>query len=241
MIGNLVGDAISVVRTRRALATGRPILVYTVGKTGSMSLYRSLLAAGAPGLHLHYARFDHQRLRPRTLFRYLVVQGGPCDVVTMIRDPFARNISSFIETLPRYLSRSELKSLRHGEELVEPFLTRFDHLEICHWFDRELRRTTGLDVFAAAATGPGVWRTETSDRRLLVLSSHISPDAQAAALGRFCRIDDIRVSTTNVTGRGAFAEIYRQFADAVSYPTGIRQEIEESRFFRHFAGQEGAW
>jgi hypothetical protein len=152
----------------------------------------------------------------------------------MVRRPFERNESSFIESLPRYLSPGEMRDLQSGRQLVELYLDRFDHFEVCTWLDRELQRTTGLDAYEAGELGPGTYRLDRDDRRLLVLSSHVPSERQAAGLADFLGLENVPMRRANVTSEGGFRRIYREFREAVRYPDALRTRILEMRYSRHF-------
>ncbi len=159
---------------------GRPLVVYQMGKVGSTSVYRALQAA-APEYsvyHVHtldaeqmasaqrsYARTYHLRgVVPHHLMasRHLrsdLERGQPrgrWKVLTLVRDPIARNVSSFFQDLqlrhPDFPYASRLASgdtERLAADLVELFLSRHDHDEPLRWCDRELRGVLGVDVYAA--------------------------------------------------------------------------------------------
>ena len=94
-----------------------PVLVYQMGKVGSSTVSASLRSAGIKNLHVHFIgehwskAIQHHRTGENTLPQHLYlgrvlrywlnVTTRPIKVITLVRDPVARKISSVFQ-LRRY-------------------------------------------------------------------------------------------------------------------------------------------
>lgn len=275
---------------RLGLARKAPLLVYQMGKVGSMSLVKSLraLKPDMPIYHIHFLSHDgieyaegffrkrfeglasghvhesetgtnrnkfNQDLRRQIMgglkhawtCQYLRQQidkspeGKKWQVVTLVREPIARNVSSFFHLLNyelEYKSKfAESETLAKGLEL---FLNEFDQHEIpLTWYDTELKAVFGIDVFASdfpKARGYKIYAGEKADVLLLRLES--LKDCASEAFKAFLNIDDFTPARVNVGGQKGYSAVYRQFLDSAVLPDSYVHKMYTSRYARHFYSQE---
>lgn len=153
-----------------------PIIIYQMGKVGSTTIYNSLRAAKIPNpvFHLHVLSddghqlsvLDYQRTRPDKPFydhirHSQIIRSKLTDknikwkIITLVRDPIAREISDYFQTLKRKSPESfddneNLKDITSTIETLSENLINFDETTdvACTWFDRELKTVFGIDVYA---------------------------------------------------------------------------------------------
>ncbi len=160
----------------------QPILVYQMGKVGSSTVVQTLGAAQlqSPIHHIHTLttrgiretekhyygqrpRFTAPSQWPNTkhLFasHYLFDQlrqghspKQPWKIISLVRDPVARNISDFFENIeiliPDYYARRRRNEVA-STELSTYFLAQYsDHDVPLNWLDIELHAVFGIDVYA---------------------------------------------------------------------------------------------
>src|SRR5947209_8998852 len=71
----------------------------------------------------------------------------PAKIVSLVREPIARNISFYFETLD-VLWQTENAHEKVGLEcLMAEFKDRFTHERVLEWFDTEFKPTLGIDVY----------------------------------------------------------------------------------------------
>ena len=143
----------------------RPILVYQMGKVGSTSVMRALERAcpARPALHVHFLAKRGAGAGPvpadhrlgRALRRRIDRVGAALrvDIVTLVRDPIARQVSALFQN-PEH-AQDDLRGadgaidVERAVETLRARLTRVDACAYAHeWFDRELRTVFDVDVFA---------------------------------------------------------------------------------------------
>jgi hypothetical protein len=265
-------------RLRRAARRhkGTPLLVYQMGKVGSKTVIRSLrdLKLDMPVYHVHFltqSLIDEYlekrraflgtekqgRLKHVWLYEYLRKQldDGLGDkkwkVVTLTRDPVARNISSFFENIDvepldsgrRYHVQSDadfygfdiVVDAGDMSALVQMFLERLDHREPLTYFDQELQGVLGVDVYSSdfpTAQGYQIYEHKLADV-LLIRLENLDTCARDA-FSRFLGVENFVLVNENVGSAKAYAPLYKEFRESVALPNSYLDEMYASRYVRHF-------
>ena len=154
-------------RTSRKYRDESTILVYQMGKVASASIANAI---GERAIHIHNFFPSNEPCSKKPLHRsalykkpfhwlfYQVARRAVrarrlTKIVTVVRDPIGRNVSMYFHDLHYWLAYyfSEVRSKRLDGEgvdvLLDCFRETFDHDYPLEWFDRELKRLTGLDVY----------------------------------------------------------------------------------------------
>jgi Putative capsular polysaccharide synthesis protein len=217
------------------LRIATPVLVFQMGKVGSLSVHESLRRQH-PGNVVHTHRFtaDHDDSQVRRLFRWAFLQARPLDVISLTREPVSRNISAFFQNLERETGSPFAESRFSLEELRTIFLERYDHELPLEWFDRNIRAIFGIDVFATPFPACGVETYERGKVRLLVIRSEIDDTAKVRAIGDFLGLPAFRLVNTNVGADKEYADVYRAFKSQVQLPREYVERMRGSKYFRHF-------
>jgi hypothetical protein len=241
-----------------------PLLVYSMARVGSSTVIRSIIGSW-PGRTYRLHTLDRERLAEseaaarrnfadrRGIPRYIVNglyfralldrdrDPRPLPVVSLVRDPVARNLSMFFHSLDRFGSRPELgERVRGGvtpsliDDIARTFVEDFDHLRALTWFDTEIRPAFGIDVYSRAfphAAGFDICEGERA--RLLILRledlDRCAPQAFAAFLDL-----PLRLHRSN-EGQGKFYnEAYRLTRRNLRLPQALLDSIYESSMVRHF-------
>jgi hypothetical protein len=242
-----------------------PILVYQMGKVGSRTVRESLRRVGLPSrvLHVHFLTDEgirreeelHRRTwrqdgraahvwRSQHLRRRLdrPPPAGRWHVVTLVRDPIARNLSSFFQTGERELGldfgqhTSEEKADAHVEELTRLFLERFGgHEAPLTWFDSELKTVFGIDVYAVPfnhARGYQIYENDAA--RVLLIRLEDLRTCAPAAFRDFLGLESFTLAETNVAEEKDYGRAYRRFVAGVQLPSAYIARMYDSRYARQF-------
>jgi LPS sulfotransferase NodH len=243
-----------------------PLLVYQMGKVGSTSVVESLKAAGWSGpvyqFHginpqkhareewLYRRNFRHDPQRPRHLwisqyFAERLAQPAPPNrpwkVVTLVRDPVARNLSSFFQILELELdwaasTSRRLTNRKNIHELSQLFLEQVDwHDDPLEWFDVEFKPAFGIDVYASAFPKAQGYRTYSNEHtQVLVLKlEHLEHCAQDA-FRRLLGLKNFRLMSANVARVKSVGPIYQQFISSIVLPDEYLDRMYSSRYAQHF-------
>lgn len=170
-------------------------------------------------------------------------QGVPAPkwkVIALVRDPVARNVSSFFQHLQfnfptlRSVDKRDPNKL---EELTQRFLFESEgtHKFPLTWFHREVRDVFGIDVFAEPfphEQGYQIYEGEKAD--LLVIRLEDLDDCGAAALEAFLDLEDVELLTVNKASGKKYDGGYRTFKNSLRLPNGYLDRMYGSRMARHF-------
>jgi hypothetical protein len=259
---------------------GPPILILQMGKVGSSTVTRSLNALNLdmPIYHAHFLSADlvkNTELNRKKFFktdkfnllqrpwqyqflRKLIdkglPQGNKWKIITLIRDPIARNISTFFENLdfqstqtPNTFSvTSEYFGIRpfvirEGEldELYQNFFDKFYHYDPMDFFDREIKGVFDIDVYEhhfPSSIGYKIYESKIADLLLIRLENLVS--CAQPAFKQFLGIDNIQLLNTNIGNKKIYSPVYKLFKERVVLPENYIREMYQSKFMRHFYSKE---
>lgn len=258
-----------------------PLLIYQMGKVGSKTVDKSLraLGMGMPIFHIHFLtedlmdfyeekrrKFFRTQQEPELfriwMYRYLSkVVGRRLDhrkwkVVTLIRDPIARNISSFFETLQvesgepdgLYKISADIRSpysfdimvhIDDFSELIELFIEKFNHETPLIFFDEQIKSVLGIDVFDyefPKQKGYLIYNEKQVD--LLLIRLENLTDCAEEAFEEFLNIKSFVLKKTNVGNEKIYAPLYKQFKSSIILPDTYINDMYSSKFMRHFYTNE---
>jgi hypothetical protein len=238
---------------------GPPILVYQMGKVGSSTVYRSLLAA-APGREVFQVHLLHDldameaavRTRHANPSRTLAqIERGrklrarvdrsvdeSWNVITLTRDPVQRNVSAFFENLTELVPDAEAR--RSRDELTtsflrDVFLDRYEHSAPLTWFPAQLEPVFGVDVYATrfdAARGTDVY--ESPRGRLLLIRLEDLGTQGVPAIREFLGLDRFSLVQKNISSGKSYAGIYEAFGREIVLPDDYLDRMYDSQYARHF-------
>ncbi len=202
-----------------------------------------------------------RRLRPQYIWQgqYLSgrVQrpapgGGKWKVITLIRDPVARNVSSFFENMELfeydYVSKMQFGREEHlVAELMELFREKYiDGSEAADvdadpltWFDEELKAVFDVDVFGKdfpVGQGFDIYDAPLADVLLIRLEDLGA--CIGAALERFLGLEAAGLQRRNVGADKDYAPLYRRFLDTFKIPDAYLDRVYGSKVSRHFYTDE---
>jgi Putative capsular polysaccharide synthesis protein len=210
-----------------------PVLVWTVGKVASSSITATLRHHGMDALHVHYLS-DRQVTRlvnytykgkelPPHLVTSLRFRHGydrnlyqyPIKVVTMCRDPLARNLSAYFENLKAY-GGTELLG---APAQVENFLQKYHHDVVLDWFDDELRAVARVDYRTLDFDPDKGWGIHSSERfQVLVLRAEEPDQVKLEALSTFLETPMTALIRENEASAKDYNDLYLAFKDKLALP-----------------------
>ncbi len=239
------------------------LLVYQMGKVGSKAvvsaLRRSQLAM--PVDHLHFlndldgveagirrswfrsgaqlAHLDHCRRIRREWER----SAAHWYVITLVRDPLAREASAFFYNLDLkirrwlrlgfmrrwYFQQQSMSSLR------DRFLGQVNLDGGDYWFRHQFEPVFGIDLLSEPFPrdrGYGIHRRENLD--VLVLKLEQLAASAEAAFSEFLGLEGIEVPPGNQARNLSYSETYKSFLESVQVPGEMLDQVYSSAAVRHF-------
>ncbi len=222
--------------TLRMLAHNKPlVLVYQMGKVGSQSVYYSLLGEGYfPVIHFHYIRdLRKQKFHEYLWLRFEMAKDATIKIITMVREPVARNVSSFAHDFPLYFQGGmQDYSL---EELGKMYYEWDRHYDGIRWFDDEFLKSTGVDVFLQPFDQEAGFSTIESGRlSILLLKSEIDVSIQERCIAEFLDIPKFRLRICNTSADRAYKQNYKDFVKYIKFDRNYLDTQYDSKYCRHY-------
>lgn len=258
-------------RRRAALRTLRSeleqraplIIVHQMGRAASMTLVNTIRASnpGVSVLHTHWlnaanVRERLERVRDRetpwhlAISRTLHEELGESDlrrypfrIVSVIREPVARNVSAFFLDLDRFIPNLD-RRLRAAdlatEELVEVFLNDFPHHEALEWFQSQLNEPLDIDWFSQPFPTEKGWQLRDFDnRQMLLIRTDDLNRCYQEAFGALLGTSPERLEQSHVSNRSSpYADLIAQFRRAVRLPQSYLDHVYATPFVSHFFTQQ---
>jgi hypothetical protein len=237
-------------------AQREPILIYQMGKVGSRAVFdtldrmqelppaiyhyhalvglddieRSLLALPAPPPRA----LEHVREAQNVRRSYLAGEPAHWKIITLVRDPVARHLSSFFHDITRYAPDFYGRPPSTAE-LCEVFLERFDHVTPLRWFELQFAPLFGLDVYASSFTREQGYQIHHQQRfDLLVIRAEDLDRHLETALASFLGISGLAPRRVNTGDDKPYAAAYRALRAEVVLPADYLDRQYRSRLARHF-------
>lgn len=239
------------------------VLVYQMAKVGSHSVVRSLRASAPwqPVFHLHTLTADgiatmeqfYRHLRVPSLLaaghllvsRYLRdqlrqgVRAGRWKVVTMVRDPIARNLSLLFQLgerlIPDFAERCDdgrLDPIAIFDQYAPVFPAQVDCLQ---WFRNELAAVFGVNPYERPfprEAGYEVYRGPLAD--VLLIRTEDLTRSGAAALQDFLGLETFHWRDANVGARKTHGRRYTELLARLRLPAAYVDRVYDSAEVRHF-------
>jgi hypothetical protein len=237
----------------RRYSDKKNILVYQMGKVGSSSLEASLNHA----VHTHtlYGNSpcnvgELQRkpgikgwlLRQIKFFlrRRFLLSRDEVKIITVVRDPVKRNFSMFFQELSYwvvdYINKND-PDMRYIDKnfLYDVYRESFDHYYCLEWFDKEIKRLTGIDVLNSDFDKSSGYGLYTKDKfKLLVLKAE-NIDANYEVIRQFVG-EEFEVKRVNDSAGKWYNPVYKDFnigSDVLS-DSECLLALKKSDFSKHF-------
>jgi hypothetical protein len=256
-----------------------PVIVYQMGKVGSSTIQRSLKALNIelPIFHVHYLSesgveeleeerrkyfqtekfgllkrpWMYQFLREELIKRF---DGQKWKILSLTRDPIARNLSAFFENLEFKKiggkTEFEVKSDYYNidptiiksddlEKLETLFFNRFKHDSPLDFFDRELKSVFGIDVYSTdfpKKKGYKIYSGKKADA-LIIKLENLNQCVQPA-FKEFLNLENFALINSNIGNQKDYAAVYSQFKNLIIFPNHYLNKMYQSKYTQHFYSDE---
>jgi hypothetical protein len=190
------------------------ILIYQMGRVGSVAIRNSLKAEGVKATHLHYimTEGEHPARHLPELKEQILGRKVPFKIIVLVRDPIARNISAFFRTL------DNREWTGYNRKLLKKFMTEYNHVWALAWFDLEFNPAF-FDIYATYYSPEhSTYKFPPADF-IILRTEDLSKKRTADQLTSFLGIEKIQIIKANATEYAPKrAPLYKDFLDNVKLP-----------------------
>jgi hypothetical protein len=250
-----------------------------MGKVGSSTIKQTLALSKVdmPIYHVHYLskyrveELEKQRrkyfrtekydiLRRPWLYQFLRKElidkfdGKKCKIISLTRDPIARNLSSFFENLEvEQIGENNNYNIKSDYYKIDPIIVTINNLDILKnlfferlnhnsplvFFDNEIKTVFGIDIYSSEfpkSKGYKIYSGEKAD--LLIIRLEDLNRCIHQALYEFLNLNEINLVNTNIGSEKEYASIYSRFKNYIILPESYIDKMYQSKYMLHFYGEE---
>ena len=160
-------------------------------------------------------------------------------IISLVREPISRNISSFFQNLNLFFSTEELDLINANSmpfsKISSVFDNRFDFERPFYWFDEEFKGVLDFDIYSREFDkdlGYSIYSQGNFD--FLVIKLEMLDSCMQEALSRFLNINDVKLKHDNIGGDKAYSECYKVFKDKYRLSSDSLDMIFKKKYCMHF-------
>ncbi len=214
----------SVFRLIIGLLSKRLVILYQMGKVGSSSIQKALEERGFYVIHLHTLKLKKSRLFyyerswidiakrfiTALIIRVMIQFRKSVKIITVLRDPLERNKSAVFQNLDCHLHKLNNRKgqITIDEELFSMLEDRRFIEASLNWFDEELNKYFGIDVFDYLEKGFPYNIIHERKYSVLILNFE-KLNESADIIGSFLETD-IELSFTNSSSQKWYKHLYNE-------------------------------
>lgn len=201
-----------------------PILIYQMGKVASMSIFNSLKEEGFSNVH-HVHKLENCNKEIRSLKK----------IITLAREPVARNISAFFENLTIY---SEDNPSGNIQIMIDSFLNNYPHNRPINWFDKEFKKNTGIDIYNYPFNKEAAFSIiKDFGYEILILKVETTNAQKEKILEAFLG-KEITIENSNTAESKHYKDTYTSFKKAITLPLTYSNNLYNSKYMNYFYIEE---
>lgn len=156
-------------------------------------------------------------------------------VITMVRDPIARNVSSYFQHLDEIHGVRRAHERVSMENLLRGFIDVFEHDEPLSWFKTEIYEIFGVDIFAEQFNRSERWSLIKGGAwSVLVMRSDLSDAGKKKVTSDFLNAAVPTVIPSNVGEQKTYASVYQEFKNKLQLSPGYLDRFYTAPVTQHF-------
>ena len=218
------------------------VLVHSMGKVGSYSVYKSLQRCKKfRVLHTHELnrKFIHKKYGRTSMpghatssLRFLdnYQADDKVKLIVSVREPMSRNVSAFFENLANFGITPN--STENIDDVVQTFVEKYHHRIPLHWFDMQLRKPFGIDLMRSSKSAKRQFAQGKFE--VLVLRTEDSDQDTNQSIQDFLACENFELQRMNVGEDKPYADLYKAFKEAFVPSTEMLSLLFDANYFQKF-------
>ena len=236
------------------LINSKVILVYTMGKVGSTSIYYSLKKIFKwkvifihrmikENIEEYNKVFIDSNLKPhRSKIGELFlkkIDSKNVKIITLIREPIGRNISDFFQDLPVYLKNYTMVDYYNDQDIIDQFMSNYPHDIPLNWFDNEFFATTKIDVFNSHFdTEKKFCHLKKEDVEVLLIRVDLEDEEKEKLINDFLQLKEFKIERHNVASAKYYSFKYKSFLKNCTFNKEYITKMLDSKYCKHFYSEK---
>ncbi|MGB5943437.1 MAG: putative capsular polysaccharide synthesis family protein [Leeuwenhoekiella sp.] len=218
-----------------------PVFVLQMGKVASSSIYSSLCNQYSGNvIHGHSFRINNPDLKVRTLYKTYTSQNIPLKIITLVREPIGRNLSSFFQNFENNVGIKYEKSPYTIKEIYDLFINLANNDYPLNWFDYQIQNNFGINVYKRAfPPEQGYDHFQNFDKKieLLIMKYDLDDTLKEKLIREFLNLKDFNLINTNISSSKVYSKMYNEIKQ-MKMPEVYIDRMLNSRYAQHFYANE---
>ena len=234
-----------------------PIIILTPGKVGSSSVYRSIRKQLTnPVFHVHSLQQCHvlnsikfhkvnnisiplHLIISKNLIKKLDSFDGKVYVISIVREPISRMISSYFQNIERYdqnydfsqIAKTNEKAVKKLKNHLLDSVSYYDN-----WFETELKSNFGIDIYTdfKEKNDRTFYYKKDNISLLLMRMEDLNRDFSYCSK-KFLRLkSEIKLLDSNLGSQKKYFEAYKMLKKELQVEASLNKKIRSTKFFKTF-------
>ena len=169
------------------------------------------------------------------IYEHRVKPKKPLKIISCIRDPLSRNISAFFEAFAYHTGHQPDEWTGSLDDLKKIYRDKLDHDYPLDWFDKELNRMLGVNIYDHPFdTDLGYASYDFDNIQLLVISTDLDDTLKSQTIARFINAPTFTLKRYNEGSQKSYAALYQQFKEKIIFDESYLDSLYHSKYARHF-------
>jgi len=231
----------------------KPILVFTMAKVGSLSVYFSLKKwiNKESIFHIHSLNEEEVKEGVQMCFennmfpgskspvflinRKIIKKGKPFKIICLFRDPLERNVSAFFDVFELHTGTKTTNYKGDFESLKGLYHEKLKHEFPINWFEKQFFEATKINVYSYDFNKEkGYQLIEKGNIELLLLNSNIADSLKEELISDFCDLESFTLKNRNVSSKKNYAADYNDFKNKIKFSKEYLNRLYDSKYAQHF-------
>lgn len=243
-------------RSHLKMSKSEPLLVFTMAKVGSSSVYNSVKRASAiPAFHIHSLdEQEVQRANQRCfdegiypdsqspvhfIRRDIIKSKRKYKVISLFRNPVERNLSAFFDAFRLMVGTPAEHYQGTLDDLVKIFYAKINHDYASHWYSDFFLPGIDVDVYQHSFDKVlGYNRIESEKCSVLLMNSAIDDSVKESVIADFLALPAFKLTNANVRAASKEAGLYQLFKSHISLDKQYLSRVLDTQYFKHFFSGE---
>ncbi|WP_418509493.1 putative capsular polysaccharide synthesis family protein [Corallibacter sp.] len=227
----------------------KTILVYTLGKVGSSTVYSQLKRYSIWNnvFHVHFLsdnwlkiklketnHFKANNAAANKVFSYIDQSpNNVTHIITLVREPVSRELSNFMQNPNDFVDNDILSYTT--KDLKKAYLNKLDYDYTLQWFDTEFKSYTGFDVYAQPfdkEKGYSIY--EHNATKILVMKLETLDACFEEAMKTFLGTNIKLNVVANQSENKSISSIYKALKEEIKFPENDLKALYANTYVTHF-------
>ena len=226
------------IRFNKKIRRHTPVFVYQMGKVASSSIYYSIKQQ-YKGLVFHSHSFGKKENSDeiKALFDYYQKKRPIINIISLTREPISRNISAFFQNFKRDVGVEFSGSKLSVDELQGIFLKKYDHDIPIRWFDDNIKKNFGIDVYNFDFPNENHQFITKGNVNLLLMKHNLDDNIKQNLLTEYLKIADFELTNKNIGSQKEYSKAYNDFSN-LKFSEDYLNRMLNNKYTIHFYKNE---